>query len=106
MLLGAFNFLALTHIYLAAPETKGKMLQEMDEVFDKKRKAWHGQPKCSRMDDLARNIPEGWVLPTARAYKGIRVEKQINRDSIGGGRSSSTVSLQLYHAHIQAEPRD
>lgn len=42
MLFRAFNFLALTHIYLAAPETKGKMLQEMDEVFDKKRKAWHG----------------------------------------------------------------
>lgn len=104
MLFGAFNFLALTHIYLAAPETKGKMLEEMDEVFDSKRKAWHSQPKGSRMDDLARGIAEGTVLPPARAFKGIHVEKQIKRDSVGGGRSSSTVSLQPYHAHIEAEP--
>lgn len=104
MLFGAFNFLALTHIYLAAPETKGKMLEEMDDVFDSKRKAWHRQSNGSRLGELARGIAEGTVLPPARAYKGIHVEKQFRRDSSGGGRSSSTVSLHAYHAHIGAEP--
>ncbi|OBT92634.1 MFS sugar transporter [Pseudogymnoascus verrucosus] len=104
MLFGTLNGLALLHIYIAAPETKGKMLEEMDEVFDSGRRAWERQPKGSRMDDLARGIAEGTMLPPARAYKGIRVEKEVKRDSVGGGRSSSTVSLQPYHAHCEAEP--
>lgn len=34
MIFAAFNGAALIHMFLTAPETKGKTLEEMDEVFD------------------------------------------------------------------------
>ncbi|KFY91657.1 hypothetical protein V498_05368 [Pseudogymnoascus sp. VKM F-4517 (FW-2822)] len=63
MVFGTFNGLALIHVFLAAPETKGKMLEEMDEIFDSGRKAWHRQPKGSRLDDLVKRIEEGTIEP-------------------------------------------
>ena len=46
-------------MFLAAPETKGKSLEEMDEVFDGGRPAWRSAPKGSRLDVLRREIEEG-----------------------------------------------
>lgn len=34
MIFAAFNGAAFVHMFLTAPETKGKTLEEMDEVFD------------------------------------------------------------------------
>jgi len=103
MIFGTFNGLALIHVFLAAPETKGKLLEEMDDVFDSGRKAWQRQPKGSRLDDLAKRIEEGAIKAPGRAYVG-GLGADSKRDSTGGGRSSSTVSLQPYHAQREAEP--
>lgn len=65
MLFGAFNGLALIHMFLTAPETKGKSLEEMDEVFDSGRPAWRAVPKGSRLDVLQKEIEEGKVKVTA-----------------------------------------
>jgi hypothetical protein len=61
MLFGAFNGIAFIHMFLTAPETKGKSLEEMDEVFDSGRPAWREGTKGSRLDVLEREIREGGV---------------------------------------------
>lgn len=104
MIFGAFNALALIHVFLAAPETKGKMLEEMDEVFDSGRKAWDRVPKGSRLDDLARRIEDGTAEVPSRAYVGGR-GRDVKRNSGGVmGRTSSTVSLQPYRMPRDVEP--
>ena len=52
-------------MYLTAPETKGKTLEEMDEVFDSGRPAWKAVPKGSRLDALQREIEEGTLKVAA-----------------------------------------
>lgn len=59
MIFATFNGLAFIHIFLAAPETKGKTLEEMDEVFDSGLPAWKAVPKGSRLDQLQRDIEAG-----------------------------------------------
>lgn len=54
-----FNGAAFVHMFLTAPETKGKTLEEMDEVFDCGRPAWKKVPKGSRLDMLRRKIEAG-----------------------------------------------
>ena len=56
---GAFNAAAFVHMFLAAPETKGFTLEEMDDVFDSGTPAWRTHKKSSRLDDLAREIEAG-----------------------------------------------
>ena len=85
MIFATFNGLALIHLYVAAPETKGKLLEEMDDVFDSRRHAWQRQPKGSRLDDLAKRIEEGVVKVPGPAYSG-----QPNMER----RTSSTKSLR------------
>lgn len=65
MIFGGFNALAFLHVFFAAPETKGKTLEEMDEVFDTRRPAWERVPGESRLDRLQRDIEAGniKVLP-------------------------------------------
>jgi hypothetical protein len=46
-------------MFLTAPETKGKTLEEMDEVFDSGRPAWRRAPKGSRLDALQEEIERG-----------------------------------------------
>lgn len=46
-------------MFLAAPETKGKSLEEMDEVFDSGVPAWKVGVKGSRLDRLEREIESG-----------------------------------------------
>ncbi|MCJ1484237.1 MFS sugar transporter [Schaereria dolodes] len=59
MIFATFNGLAFIHMYLTARETKGKTLEEMDEVFDSGRPAWKAVPKGSRLDALQKEIEEG-----------------------------------------------
>lgn len=54
-----FNGLAFIHMYLTAPETKGKTLEEMYEVFDSGKPAWRSVPKGSRLDALQKEIEDG-----------------------------------------------
>lgn len=58
-LFGTFNGLAFIHMFLTAPETKGKTLEEMDIVFDSGVPAWRGVPKGSRLDELKKDIEQG-----------------------------------------------
>ena len=46
-------------MFLTAPETKGKTLEEMDDVFNSGRPPWRAGPRGSRMDRLEREIEEG-----------------------------------------------
>ncbi|KAF2500236.1 MFS sugar transporter-like protein [Lophium mytilinum] len=59
MIFATFNGLALIHMFLTAPETKGKTLEEMDEVFDSGIPAWRGVKKGSRLDELQSRIETG-----------------------------------------------
>jgi MFS family permease len=61
MIFATFNALALIHVFLAAPETKGKTLEEMDEVFDSGKWPWQAVSQVSRMDTLAQGIEAGTV---------------------------------------------
>jgi len=54
-----FNGVACIHMFLTAPETMGKTLEEMDDVFDSGRPAWKSVPKGSRLDAIAKDIEEG-----------------------------------------------
>lgn len=61
MIFAAFNGAALIHMFLTAPETKGKTLEEMDEVFDSGLPAWKSASalKGSKLDRLASEIEKG-----------------------------------------------
>jgi len=61
MIFATFNGLAFIHVFFAAPETKGKTLEEMDEVFASGVKPWKAGRKGSRFDDLQRDIEAGNV---------------------------------------------
>lgn len=59
MIFATFNGAAFIHMFLTAPETKGKTLEEMDEVFDSGLPAWKAVPKGSRLDQLQKDIEAG-----------------------------------------------
>lgn len=61
MVFAGFNAMAFIHMFISAPETKGKSLEEMSEVFESGRPAWRSVPKGSRLDDLQRDIEDGTV---------------------------------------------
>jgi MFS family permease len=61
MIFVAFNSCAFLHMFLAAPETKGKLLEEMEEVFDTGRPAWRKPNVESRVDRLQHDIELGNV---------------------------------------------
>ncbi|KAI4214407.1 MAG: hypothetical protein LQ351_003160 [Letrouitia transgressa] len=56
---GTFNGLAFIHVFLAVRETKGKTLEEMEEVFASGIPAWRSGVRGSRLDRLQREIAEG-----------------------------------------------
>ena len=56
---GTFNGVAFIHMLLAARETAGLTLEEMDDVFNSNVPAWRSQPRKSRVDDLQKQIEEG-----------------------------------------------
>lgn len=59
MIFATFNGCACVHMFLAAPETKGKTLEEMEDVFDSGRPAWRAPPQGSKLEELQRQIEEG-----------------------------------------------
>ncbi|KAF2133176.1 general substrate transporter [Dothidotthia symphoricarpi CBS 119687] len=61
MIFGTFNGLAFIHMFLAAPETKGRTLEEMDDIFDRGVPAWRSGKGVSRLDRLADDIEKGDV---------------------------------------------
>lgn len=62
MVFATFNGIAFVHMFLTAPETKGKTLEEMDDVFDKGLAPWMAGPKGSRLDFLESEIEDGIVM--------------------------------------------
>lgn len=70
MIFGTFNGLALIHMFLTAPETKGKTLEEMDDVFDSGIPAWKTAKIGSRLDQIARDIEKGEVKVQTKAQVG------------------------------------
>lgn len=73
MIFGTFNALAFIHMFLTAPETKGKTLEEMDDVFDSGIPAWKAGKVGSRIDQLERDIETG-NLKVATSGRGQHVE--------------------------------
>ncbi|KAJ4305242.1 high affinity glucose transporter [Kalmusia sp. IMI 367209] len=67
MIFGTFNAVAFIHMFLTAPETKGKTLEEMDEVFDRGIPAWKTHSGQSRLDQLQRDIEKGELKVTTGA---------------------------------------
>jgi hypothetical protein len=65
MVFATLNGFAFVHMFLAAPETKGKTLEEMDEVFNHGGRPWRSAKKESRLDRLARDIADGHVKVSA-----------------------------------------
>jgi len=59
MIFGTFNVLALIHMFLCAPETKGRTLEEMDEVFDSGIPPWQKVDGSKRLEQLRRDIEQG-----------------------------------------------
>lgn len=59
IIFAVFNGLAFVHMFLAAPETKGMTLEEMDRVFETSRPPWRSAPPSSRLDALEKAIEAG-----------------------------------------------
>ena len=94
MVFGTFNAVAFVHVsgglaagmvylietdtvqmFLTAPETKGKTLEEMDDVFDRGIPAWKTHGGASRLDKLQRDIEKGEVkVTTGRGHGNERGE--------------------------------
>ncbi|KAL5377644.1 MFS sugar transporter [Paraphaeosphaeria minitans] len=68
MIFATFNGIAFIHMFLTAPETKGKTLEEMDEVFDRGIPAWKTHGGSSRLDQLQRDIEKGELKITTAAH--------------------------------------
>lgn len=77
MLFAAFNAIAFFHMFFTAPETKGKTLEEMDEVFDSGRPAWRSPVKGSRLDVLQKEIETG-VVTVIAPHPTIREDDKKN----------------------------
>ncbi|KAK9242210.1 general substrate transporter [Lipomyces tetrasporus] len=59
---GAFNVAAFIHVWFAAPETKRRTLEELDEVFEYGEPLWRsflGRRESNKLDMLARDIEIG-----------------------------------------------
>ncbi|KAF2097181.1 general substrate transporter [Rhizodiscina lignyota] len=83
MIFAAFNGAAFIHMFLTAPETKGKTLEEMDEVFDSGRPAWKSVPKGSRLDRLQEDIEKGNLKVAGGALDAVRndsVEEHVHAE--------------------------
>ncbi|KAJ8099472.1 general substrate transporter [Lipomyces tetrasporus] len=69
----AFNMAAFVHVWLAAPETKLRTLEEMDEIFQHGGPLWRtftGIKKTDRLDRLARDIELGHL----KIHRSVQVE--------------------------------
>lgn len=57
------------HVFLLFPETKGKTLEEVEEVFESNMPAWRTREltKRSRLDEIANQISQNEAGPHAVA---------------------------------------
>ncbi|CBY00000.1 similar to glucose transporter [Plenodomus lingam JN3] len=74
MIFGTFNAAAFIHMFLTAPETKGRTLEEMDDVFDSGLPAWKAGKIASRFDQITRDIEKGDLKVAGRAHEEVAVE--------------------------------
>ncbi|KAL7797410.1 high-affinity glucose transporter [Trichoderma ceciliae] len=74
---GAFNCVALIHMFVAAYETKGYTLEEMDEAFSSRLPAWKSRQKESKLDGLVSRIEQ------QRANGGVSDEAGIPVEEVG-----------------------
>ncbi|KAL8716305.1 MAG: hypothetical protein Q9220_000210 [cf. Caloplaca sp. 1 TL-2023] len=65
-----FNLCASVQVWACVRETKGKTLEEMDEVFESGRPAWRGVSRGSRLDKLQKDIAEGNVKVAGVGVEG------------------------------------
>jgi hypothetical protein len=79
MIFATFNGCAFIHMFLTAPETKGKTLEEMDEVFDSGLPAWKAVPKGSRLDQLQKDIEAGNIKITAPIGGSVPAPRQTEK---------------------------
>lgn len=81
MIFGSFNILAFIHVFFAAPETKGKTLEEMDDVFDARKPAWERRPSGSRLDAIQRDIEDGnlKVMPPVELELSTTNDSEVTR---------------------------
>jgi MFS family permease len=71
MIFATFNALALIHIFLAAPETKGHTLEEMEDVFNSGVPAWRTSgATTSRLEKLQQDIEHGTLVVNAPGKEG------------------------------------
>jgi sugar porter (SP) family MFS transporter len=78
MIFGTFNAVAFIHMFLTAPETKGKTLEEMDDVFDSGLPAWKAGKVESRLDRVAREIEDGKIKVGHRGHvEDLNVETKV-----------------------------
>ena len=71
MIFGTFNAVAFIHMFLTAPETKGRTLEEMDDVFDSGIPAWKSVKSESRLDRYQRDIEEGKLKVARHGHGGV-----------------------------------
>ena len=90
LIFAAFNLAAFVHMFLSAPETKGKTLEEMDEVFDAGRPAWRAALKGSRLDQLQKDIEAGHLKVTSPVSSGGNGSAAANPSSSSSANPSSS----------------
>ena len=74
MIFGTFNALAFIHMFLTAPETKGRTLEEMDVVFDSGIPAWKAGQVQGRFDQIKADIEAGNLKVATGHAEGVSVE--------------------------------
>ena len=63
-------------MFLTAHETKGKTLEEMDDVFDHGIPAWKTRATTSRLDQLTRDIETGELKVNATKHRNSVTETE------------------------------
>lgn len=76
-------------MFLTAPETKGKTLEEMDEVFDSGLPAWRTVPKGSRLDQLQKDIEAGNIKIAHPIGGNVMTQKESEKTAVAAEESAA-----------------
>jgi hypothetical protein len=77
MIFGTFNAVAFIHMFLTAPETKGRTLEEMDIVFDSGIPAWKAGQVQGRFDQIKADIEAGNIKVATGRAESIEAESKV-----------------------------
>ncbi|KAK9388468.1 hypothetical protein V1515DRAFT_596938 [Lipomyces mesembrius] len=81
---GSFNLAAFIHVWFAAPETKQRTLEELDEIFEYGEPLWKsflgGQRGSNKLDMLAKDIETGVLKINRSAH--IETKHVINENVV------------------------